>query len=307
MRMFTYFTVLLALTGCVSYQPVKLVEFTYNPAGPTDVKDARAYALKAAQSYKQHILENYSGNNKYDSWILNFVALGAAAEIGNMHSDVFKTLALGLGYQTARKTYQDIPHQLETYTNAMRAAQCVFNQSARLPEASTLIGNLNDIKADIGKAIYLLELGGKDTNDYVAQAFPDPESYQKFKTSLNEALTLATQAHDKFELAGEHILITIQEIDNNAIQRFNGKLPDISAISQKLQNIAASNMQLENSKLPPQNADTSAAQSLRAAAADGSTAAVLQSALLAVHELSSLDVNRYLTDLNNISSCSTQV
>ncbi|HJS15898.1 MAG TPA: hypothetical protein VJ795_12560, partial [Rheinheimera sp.] len=141
---------LFAIYSCASFKPIVMANYdkkNYTGTDPTkcsgkfpqqDICSARKFTFDTTKKYKDEILKAYGETNNYDNGILGAVTLGIAARLASAHTDVFNALAVGLGYQTAVKTYNNESFKLQLYSNVIRATQCVYNNSSRLEaEAST--------------------------------------------------------------------------------------------------------------------------------------------------------------------------
>lgn len=312
-----YLIVLTSLvTGCVSFKPVEIKsiqnfsEIHACGNSVTDICKARLYASSVSQQYKNAVLENYDKNNEFDSWILNLVTIGVGAEIANIHSDVVKTAAVGLGYQSARKTYRSIPFQMQIYTSAITAAQCVYDNSRRLEEGFSELDNIQTIISKLDQSISILDVDTSLTNQLINTHFKELGSYDQVKAKLTRALDLANQSYDSLDSADTEVVQAIQRIDITILRRFNGQLPDINEISSQIRAQITENIKLEEggdvSELPSSNV-----QSLVIAAATPFPYAHLQmplaDALLAMNELSRMRVERYISDLNLVKTCSASI
>lgn len=304
------------VTGCVSFKPIKIesiqnfTETSACGAAVTDICKARLYASKISQEYKSAVLENYDKNNDFDSWILNLVTIGVGAEVANLHSDVVKTAVVGLGYQSARKTYRSIPFQMQIYTNAIMATQCVYDNSLRLEEGFSELDNIQTIISTLDQSISVLGTDTSLTDQLISTHFKELGSYEQVKTKLTRALDLANQSYDSLDSADNEVVQAIQRIDITILKRFNGQLPDINEISTQIRTQITENIKLEEggdvSELPSSNV-----QNLVIAAAAPLPYAHLQQplaeALLAMNELSGMRVERYISDLNLVKACSASI
>ncbi|MEJ6498161.1 hypothetical protein [Pseudoalteromonas lipolytica] len=304
------------ITGCVSFKPVEIESIqkfsdTSDCGDPvTDICKARLYASSISQKYKSTVLDNYGKNNEFDSWILNLVTIGVGAEVADLHSDVVKSAAVGLGYQSARKTYRSIPFQMQIYTNAITAAQCVYDNSRRLEDGFSKLDKIQLIISALDQSISILDVDTSLTNQLINNHFKELGSYDLIKTKLTRALDLANQSFNSLDSADVEVVQAIQRIDITILKRFNGQLPDISEISSQIRAQITENIKLDEggdvSELPSWNV-----QNLVLAGATPPPYAHLKKpladALLAMNELSKMRVERYISDLNLVKACSARI
>lgn len=303
----------LLITGCVSFKPV-VIESIQNFSATsacgnpvTDICKARLYASTAAQKYKSAVLENYDKNNNFDSWILNLVTIGIGAEVADLHSDVVKTAAVGLGYQSARKTYRSIPFQMQIYTNAITAAQCVYDNSLRLEEGFSELNKIQTIISTLDQSINVLSADTSLTNQFITTYFKELGSYKQVELKLLRAFDLAKKSYDSLDSADNEVVQAIQRIDITVLKRFNGQLPDINEISSQIRGQITENIKLEDgggvSELPSRNVQSLILE----AAAPDHLQQPLSAALLAMNDLSVMRVERYISDLNLVKACSASI
>ena len=313
MKILTVFFLALFTTACVSFKPVELggvqsITDTSSCGTPvTDICKARLYASGASQQYKTAVLENYDKNNEYDSWILNLVTLGIGAEVAELHSDVLKTSAMGLGYQSARKTYRSIPFQLQIYTSAISATRCVYDNSQRLEEGFLNLQNIQSIVSQLNQSKDLLDANRSAVDQIIATHYAELGSYSQLEPKLSRALDLGERSLESLETADNEVVKAIQRIEITILQRFNGQLPDIDTITTQLRTQIAENIELEEggkvSETPAGNVPLlGLADSL-----DARLQQQLETALAAMNALASLRVERYLSDLNLVKACSVSV
>ncbi|MDH7943439.1 hypothetical protein QGM61_06370 [Pseudohongiella sp. SYSU M77423] len=300
-------------SACVSFKPVELgsvqsITDTSACGTPvTDICKARLYASEATQQYKTAVMTNYDKNNEFDSWILNLVTLGIGAEVAELHSDVLKTSAMGLGYQSARKTYRSIPFQLQIYTSAISASQCVFDNSERLEEGFSDFQTIQSIASQLNQSKNILDTNQSAINQIISDHYEELGSYSQVAAKLDRALDLAERSLEALETADNEVVKSIQRIEVTILQRFNGQLPDIDTITTQLRTQIAENIELEEggkvSETPAGNVPLlGLADSL-----DARLQQQLETALAAMNALASLRVERYLSDLNLVKACSVSV
>ena len=315
MKVLSIVTLITMLLGCVSFKPVDIgdlngVSDTSSCETPiTDICKARLFALESAIKYKNSVLENYDKNNAYDSWILNLVTLGIGAEVSSLHSDVVKTAAMGLGYQTARKTYRSIPFQLQLYTNAITSAQCVYDNSSRLQDGYADLAKIKQLATTLNMSLNALNFNPTLTNQLISTDLIDLGNYGNVKPKLERALELANQSSDVVEASGSTVVQTLQKIDITVLKRFNGQLPDINEISSQLREQIAANLELEEKG----NVDQLSVQSIQKLVAPLSPPPYshlkkpLADAINAMNSLSSMRVERYISDANLVKACAASL
>ncbi|HBN16280.1 MAG: hypothetical protein CMQ46_03365 [Gammaproteobacteria bacterium] len=312
MKILTVCFLALFTSACVSFKPVELgsvqsITDTSSCGTPvTDICKARLYASNASQKYKTAVLENYDKNNEFDSWILNLVTLGIGAEVAELHSDVLKTSAMGLGYQSARKTYRNIPFQLQIYTSAISATQCVYDNSERLEDGISDFQTIQSIASQLNQSKNILDTNQSAINQIISDHYEELGSYSQVEAKLGRALDLAERSLEALETADNEVVKAIQRIEITILQRFNGQLPDIDTITAQLRTQIAENIELEEggnvSETPAGNVPFVADGSL-----DSRLQQQLGNGLAAMNALSSMRVERYISDLNLVKACSVSI
>jgi hypothetical protein len=303
----------LITSGCVSFTPLELSNYkpTENSIGcdNNSTCKARNYASKVSEDYRSQVMKTYKDNNEYDSWILNLVTLGIGAEVSNVHSDVLKTAAITLGYQSSRKTYQSIPFQLQIYTNAITSTQCIYDNSKRLAS-----GFKNKSKIDKIYKTLVLHRNTFNNNRALMDSMITTEAlelvnYGTFKVSLDRAIDLSVKSFDVLDNSESTIVRSIQKVDITILKRFNGQLPDINEIANQLRQKISENIELEERGGVPSVSDTG----VKAAALKKTKTAYydlikpLNEAIDLINALVELRVERYIKDANLVEACATSI
>jgi hypothetical protein len=308
--------IVFTFSGCVSFKPLEIDNYkSYidksgcsSPA--SEICIARNYASSTSLKYRTQVINTYKDNEDYDTWILNLFTLGIGAEVANLHSDVLKSAAISLGYQSARKTYQSIPFQLQVYTNAITAAQCVYDNSSRLSTGYSFISELEDIHSDLSKSIAIFDSNVALLNQLIDLHLKDLGSYETLRPKLVRARELASKSSESLSTSASTVVQAIQRIDITILKRFNGQLPDITEISAQLRKQISENIELEErgtvSELPQESTNK-----LSLDKASPPVYSFLQphlnDALNSINKLSRMRVERYITDANLVKACSATI
>lgn len=299
------------ISGCVSFEPLEVESYKKFKASEktcsTEVCKAREYAAEVSHEYKSVLRKHFKSNSDYDSWILNLATVGIGAEVSNLHSDVLKTSVIGIGYQSARKTYDSIPFQLRVYTVAMKAAQCVYDESEVLQKGASDLSKIKDIVSDLDQSLSALD-GNPSLSDQMIKAeFPFLIDYATVREKITHARDMANQARDTIDGAEKTISKAVQKIDNDVLEAFTDQLPNIDEIKNQLREQALAELKQEEQGTVT---ETHGAEHTFAAPLVGGAAppyaaleGPIKDALNSINDLAQLRVNRLFAAENSVKGC----
>lgn len=323
MKILLTLTFTLLTTGCLNFKPVKIESYSAFTNAPKTTKDCskasqtsmcnpRAYANTVADAYKNKLNKLYRQNNRHDSYLLNLVTLGVGAGLANAHVDVVESAALGIGYVTAQKNYNSVAFQLEVYTNAMFAAQCVHSKSWRLDEGHGQLEKISTNIALIEESLSFLKEKSADTETYIENKAKYLISFESLSKKLNTTIAQAKITQSKLEDAPSLITDTIQLIEKKVYNLFRGNLPNIASITAQLEQGIRERLTIENMEPPVAISAEQAKRTfneldVKNNPSDFSISKQVLKALMANKALTDLPLVKYATDSIDVSACSASL